>query len=187
MLTPLQLARRSIGMLAGLGVLACSLTLLYLGSHTVMGIGGSCGSGGPYEIVTPCPKGIGWIVPVSIFAGMAGLGLYAGSRLPVGPRLTELAWPALFLSLGYAFLDAALNAGDGVDWGFMVCAVTFVLLGGLPLLLLANRDNFLRVFWGPEPSPAQGRPARVLSIVLHVIAIAGGVSLGILIFHAATG
>ncbi len=28
---------------------------------------------------------------------------------------------------------------------------------------------------------------RVLSIVLHVVAIAGGVSLGILIFHAATG
>ncbi len=28
---------------------------------------------------------------------------------------------------------------------------------------------------------------RALSIVLHVIAIAGGVALGVLIFHAATG
>ncbi|MCC5581673.1 hypothetical protein IMZ11_39335, partial [Microtetraspora sp. AC03309] len=161
MLTPLQLLRRSIGTLAGLGALACCLTLLYLASHVVMGIGGSCGSGGPYEIVTPCPDGIGWIVPVSIFGGIAGLGVYAWSTLPVGPRLTFLAWPALFLSLGYAFLDSALNVADGVEWGFMVCAVLFILMGGVPLLFLANRDTFLRVFWGREPSPVPGRPSPI--------------------------
>ncbi|WP_433424679.1 SHOCT domain-containing protein [Microtetraspora malaysiensis] len=172
MLTPLRLVRRSLGTLVGLGAVSCCLTLLYLGSSTVMSIGGACGSGGPYEIATPCPEGIGWIIPGSIFGGIAGLGLYIASSLPVGPRLTPLAWPALFLSLGYAFLDSALHAGDGVDGGFMVCAVLFILMGGVPLLFLRNRDVFLGVFWGPAPSgPAGGPlpiPRRVVAAPAHV-------------------
>ncbi|MEZ0077469.1 SHOCT domain-containing protein [Planotetraspora sp. GP83] len=163
MLTPLQLVRRSTGLLVGLGAFACALTLLYLASSSVMGIGGSCGSGGPYVIATPCPTGIAWIVPVSIFGGIVALGVYAASVLPVGPRLTWLAWPALFLSLGYAFLDSSLGPETGVDWSFMVCAVLFILMGGVPLLFLANRDTFRRVFWGTAPPAVPGslRPGEV--------------------------
>ncbi|MFF4771305.1 hypothetical protein ACFY05_00445 [Microtetraspora fusca] len=168
MLTPLQLVRRSLGTLVGLGTVSCCLTLLYLGSSTVMSIGGSCASGGAYEIATPCPEGIAWIVPGSIFGGIAGLGLYIASSLPVGPRLTPLAWPALFLSLGYAFLDSALHAGDGVDGGFMVCAVLFILMGGVPLLFLRNRDVFLGVFWGREPSGPAGGPRTIPRRVVAV-------------------
>ncbi|MCT9933878.1 SHOCT domain-containing protein [Planotetraspora sp. A-T 1434] len=153
MLTPLQLVRRSIGLLVGLGAFSCALTLLYLASSSVMGIGGSCGSGGPYVIATPCPTGIAWIVPVSILGGLVALGVYAASLLPVGPRLTSLAWPALFLSLGYAFLDSSLDPETGVDWSFMVCAVLFILMGGVPLLFLANRGTFRQVFWGTAPPP----------------------------------
>ncbi|ETK31446.1 SHOCT domain-containing protein [Microbispora sp. ATCC PTA-5024] len=158
MLTPLQLVRRSIGLLAGLGAFCCALTLLYLASHAVMSIGGSCGSGGPYVVATPCPQGIGWIVPVSIIGGIAALGVYAVSALPVGPRLTSLAWPALFLSLGWAFLDAALAPESGVEWSFMVCAVLFLLMGGAPLLLFANREALRRLLWGTPPPAAPPVP-----------------------------
>jgi len=154
MLTPLRLIRRSIGLLIGLGALSCALTLLYLGSSAVMSIGGSCGSGGPYVVETPCPTGISWIIPVSILGGLAALGVYAANLLPVGPRLVVLAWPALFLSLGWAFLDSAIDPELGVEWGFMVCAVVFILMGGLPLLFLAKRDAARRVFWGVAPPEA---------------------------------
>jgi hypothetical protein len=35
-------------------------------------------------------------------------------------------------------------------------------------------------------TPMNATAVRVLSIVLHVVAVAGGVYLGVLIFHAAT-
>ncbi|GAA3825713.1 hypothetical protein GCM10022226_53090 [Sphaerisporangium flaviroseum] len=130
--------------------MACCLTMLFLGSRLVMSIGGSCGSGGPYVAATPCPDGLGWIMPVSIIGGMIAVGVYAVSLLPVGPRLILLAWPALFLSLGWDFLEAALD-GSGVEWAFMVCAVIFALMGGAPLLFLFNRATLRAVFWGPAP------------------------------------
>ncbi|GII55545.1 hypothetical protein Pth03_39340 [Planotetraspora thailandica] len=166
MLTPLGLVRRSIGLLIGLGALSCALTLLYLAVSALMTLGGSCGAGGPYVVETPCPAGIAWIIPVSIFGGLAALGLYAVSLLPVGPKLVVLAWPALFLSLGWVFLDAALDPELGVDVGFMICAVLFIVMGGLPLLFMANRDALRRVFWGVAPprtaqAPVATRPGEV--------------------------
>ncbi|GAA4558211.1 SHOCT domain-containing protein [Planotetraspora kaengkrachanensis] len=166
MITPLRLVRRSIGLFVGLCALSCAITLLYLGASAVMTLGGSCGAGGPYVVETSCPEGIAWIMPVSVLGGLVSTGLYALSVLPVGPKIVVLAWPALFISLGWAFLDAAVNPEYPVDWGFMVCAVLFILMGGLPLLFLANRDALRRVFWGvapPEPTP-QGfvrRPGEV--------------------------
>jgi hypothetical protein len=149
-ITPRRLIRRSLGILLGLGGLACCLTLLFLGSRGVMSIGGSCGGGGPYVVATPCPDGIAWILPVAVFGGIAALGVYAASVLPVGPRVALLAWPALFISLGWAFLEAAV-AGEGVEWGFMICAVVFLLMGGTPLAFLANRGASRAMFWGPPP------------------------------------
>jgi hypothetical protein len=155
-ISPVQLARRSLGLLIGLGALACGLTLLYLGSKLVMGLGGNCGTGEPYP-VRPCPGGVAWIIPVSIFGGMAGLGVYLASLLPVGPRLAPLAWPALFLSLGWAFLDSALNTRRGVDWGFVVCAAVFGLMGATPLVFLAGRGTLRTMFWGPVVPAAPAR------------------------------
>ena len=158
-LPPLALIRRSIGLVAGLGALSCALTMLFLSARTVMAIGGSCGSGGPYEIAVPCPDGIAWMVPVSILGGIVAAAVYAFSVLPTGPRLIVLAWPALFLSLGWAFLEAAFAPREGTDWGFLTCGVVFVLMGGAPLLLLLNRDAQRKVFWGPAPKPyASGTP-----------------------------
>lgn len=170
MINPRRLARKSLGTLLGLAGLACCLTLLFLGSRAVMSVGGSCGSGGPYVVATPCPDGIAWIMPVSIFGGLAALGVYLASSLPVGPKLTPLAWPALFLSLGWAFLESAV-AGPGIEWGFMVCAVLFLLMGGAPLALLFNRQAARVVFWGTAPkvtplSPGPGGVRWTTSVTL---------------------
>jgi hypothetical protein len=119
-----------------------------------MGIGGQCG-GDSYDL-PPCHGGIGWIIPVAIVGSLVGLGLYAASPLPVGPRLMLLAWPALFISLGWAFLDSAINApadNAGVVGSFTVCAVVFGLMGALPLAYLGFKDVAKTMFWGPYKPP----------------------------------
>jgi hypothetical protein len=120
--------------------LAFSIALLWLGMRAVMGVGGFCADGGPYVIETPCPPGaelmflafpLGFASAVTmIWKGSALGGLYAG--------LPWLAWPALFLSLGWNFLEFGLfgPGGEGVVLGWIVPGVVFMLMGGGPLLLV---------------------------------------------------
>ncbi|RCG23390.1 hypothetical protein DQ384_34055 [Sphaerisporangium album] len=148
MITTRGLILRSIGTFVGLGGLACCLTMLYLDARVLMSIGGGCGP----EVGVPCPQGVGWIMPVSILGGIAALGVYLVSLLPVGPRLALLAWPAVFLSLGWAFWEAAM-ATPSAELGFMICAVVFAITGGLPLIVLFHPKASRGVFLGPEPAP----------------------------------
>jgi hypothetical protein len=142
---------------AGMVLLAASLTVLFLGMRDVMDVGGACASGQTgYEIAVECPDGA-WSVPVAIFAGLIGLGIHAwgATHLP-GPRWLALAWPALFLSLGWNFweygLDPPQESGMGTMWGWVVCGALFVLMGGLPLLgALGSSSARRRLFWSDAP------------------------------------
>lgn len=127
--------------LVGIGGLAFSMTLLWLSMRVVMGIGGSCASGGPYVPAVECPDIVVAFTPLSIlglfvFGGLAAWGA-AGLQ---GPwfGLIFLAWPALFLSLGWNFLEFGLNppgAEPGeLAWGWLICAIVFGLMGGVPLV-----------------------------------------------------
>lgn len=156
--------RRIVLMALGLAIVCAGLTLVFLGMRAVMDVGGSCGSGGPYVIATPCPEGVAGLIPLGILAGLVGLWLYTVNswKLP-GPRLTFLAWSALFLSLGWNFWEYGL--GDGPVWGWIICGIVFVLMGAIPLLGLLNRDYFRMTFWsdaGPRPVAASValRPGR---------------------------
>jgi hypothetical protein len=131
------------------GVVMC-LTVLFYCMRAVMDMGGTCASGGPYVVARPCPSGVGWMTPVSIFAGLAFLGWMVAWNVGMpGPKWVLLAWPALFLSLGYNFWDYGLDApGDqGAEAGWIVCGVVFVLMGGLPLLALKSGMVRKATFW----------------------------------------
>ena len=173
---PPHLVRGFLLTALGLLVAAASITVLYLGMRDVMEIGGTCASGQtPYVIEDPCPTGT-WAIPVSIFTGLAGLGIYALGALPLGgPRWILLAWPALFLSLGWNFWDYGLDPpGDatGLEWGWIVCAVLFVLMGGVPLIIaLRIADARRRLAW-------TGSALQVPTIGLHLVSIAAGVLAG---------
>jgi hypothetical protein len=138
------MARRSttrlIGSLVGLAGVAFSLTLLFRSMRSVQSIGGFCASGGSaYQIAHQCPKGIAGLLPLSIFGGLLFLGLFAVCAGDAGRSLLWLAWPALFLSLGWNFLDYGLHlttTGSGVDAGFLVCGVLFIVMGAVPLVWL---------------------------------------------------
>jgi hypothetical protein len=114
------------------GLVAASLTVLFLAMRAVMEIGGTCGSiVGPDETIRPCPGKVVGLLPGAIWGGLIFTGLYVlvASRYKV-PSLVSLAWPALFLSLGYNFFDYGIHGQSG----FVACGVVFVLMGAVPLV-----------------------------------------------------
>jgi hypothetical protein len=131
--------RRTVGVAFTLAGVACALTLVYLAMRSVMDVGGYCAEGGPYTIRQHCPQGVPAVMVGSILGGIVLAFVYVGLTLKSGiPSFAALLWPALFLSLGWNFLEYAFDsplAGGGIVWGWLVCGVVFALMGGLPLLV----------------------------------------------------
>lgn len=170
-----HLARRSLGIFGGLTVTCACLTILFLSMRSVMSIGGYCASGGPYEIAVPCPEHVPMLMVGSIWIGLGGLLLYSVSSYTTGgPRLFLLAWPALFLSLGWNFLEFGLDPpGDqNLEWSWLFCAVLFFVMGGAPLVLFLKPDAAARMIWGP-PGPDGEPPPRAPSWATHGVRVAG--------------
>lgn len=140
---------------------AFAVAMLYQGMRPIMRLGGMVASGGPYAIVHPAPSWV-WIMPVSVLFGLACLFVHLFSGDPGKVSLMPLAWPGLFLSLGWNFLEFAFAPpGGGLAWGWLVCGVLFVLMGGVPLLLflLARRARAMarrEVSRGFAPYALQG-------------------------------
>jgi hypothetical protein len=118
------------------GVAFC-ISTLYHAMRPIMRLGGMVASGGPYAITHPAPQWV-WIMPLSIIIGMVCffLNLFT-SPDDDGVNLMPLAWPGLFLSLGWNFLEFTFTPpGGGLAWGWLICGVVFVLMGGLPLVIV---------------------------------------------------
>lgn len=162
-MTVRRFAAKAVGTFVGIGVLAACITVLFLCMRSVMLVGGSCATGGPYVIANPCPKGVGWLTPLSIVVGLVAVGwtLYWNSGLP-GPKWVAFAWPATFLSLGWNFWEFGLNPPGHLraDASWIVCGVLFVAIGGGPLLLLREASERRDAFWfdAPDQPDAAARP-----------------------------
>jgi putative oligomerization/nucleic acid binding protein len=133
-----DVVRSAIGVLVPLAGVSASLTVLFLGMRSVMEIGGACASGGPFVPVRPCPEGVPALIVGGIWAGLilAFVYVWQAVRHHV-PSLVSLLWPALFLSLGWNFLEFGLDppGGGGAEWGWLICAIVFFLMGGVPLVI----------------------------------------------------
>lgn len=143
---------KAIALTLGTAVFIFCLTLLSRSMRSVLDVGGACASGGAYEIRTPCPKGIAWIAPVSIFGMMFAAALsFFGVFSEGGPKPYVFAWSALFLALGWNFLDYGFNPPDGgTSASWLVCGFLFVAMGGAPLLLLFWGSAARWALWGPR-------------------------------------
>lgn len=133
--------RSLAGYLAGIAIGTASITLLFLGMRAVMDVGGACAEGGPYVSAQPCPTG----VPIAMIGGMFGLFGAAGLIVWFGAHVSAaaasvvaLGWPALFLTLGFNFVDYANHPPDAEPtpvWGWLIPGVIFWLMGAAPLVL----------------------------------------------------
>jgi hypothetical protein len=151
-----KVVRKAIFLTLGTVIFIFCLTLVYLSMRAVMDVGGACASGGAYEIRQQCPKGVGWVMPVGIF-GMffAGIFTFLGVFPDGGPRPYVFAWSALFLALGWNFLDYGFDSpGGGAEVGWIVCGVVFVIMGGAPLLFLLSPRAARWALWGPDSQRA---------------------------------
>jgi hypothetical protein len=154
-----------ISLAAAAGVAFC-ITLIFWAMRAVMDVGGACGSGNsPYVIQTPCPGGV-WVMPVGIVLGIVMAFTFAITAPGNMGGLAGLAWCGLFLSLGANFLEYAFDPpgeADGIVWGWLVCGVVFVLMGGAPLVgiaAIAREARASRPGWRAvtPPVPVRVRP-----------------------------
>lgn len=193
-------AKRWVLMVIGLAGAVMGLTLLFLGMRAVMEVGGVCGSGSTVSVPrVQCPKGVPGVMMLGIFGGLIFLGIYVFNA--IGVNLGALAWPALFLSLGWNFLVYGLDPPVGdVSVGWLVCAVLFGLMGGVPLVigLWAWRNGRTKEWrsvqatrrvagsrFGPVDEEHTRRIKRI-AIAVQQASIVAGVWIGIQIFEAAT-
>lgn len=157
-------------------LLSVGLIWAWLAMRAVMGVGGSCASGGPYEIATPCPDG-SWLIAIAI--PMMILTAMAGSAFAISlsaPNLLMPMWFLLFASLGWNFLEFGIWRGD-VEVGFIVCGVVFELMA-LPVLFLVPLGFRNKTV----------RPAGTISvwfwIVCYLALFSVGVSFGAYVYRA---
>ena len=111
---------------------ALAFTLLFQVSFAVMALGGSCASGGPYEIAVECPEAVAAFAPLSIFGGLIAVGINAVLARGFGTPLTAWAWPILFGGLGSVFLFVFFVSGDLTG---LIVGGMFVIMGAVPFLI----------------------------------------------------
>ncbi|MGD8169759.1 hypothetical protein ACEXOS_021315 [Herbiconiux sp. P16] len=154
--------------------------LLFVVTGRVMAVGGSCASGGPYEIAVPCPAGVELLVPLSLVS--AGLGIVAMVVFApdFGVSLIAFGWLLLFGGLGTFFLQAFFGYGDPVG---LIVGIVFVVMGLGPLgylLFTAPRAVFLGRsdargrLYAPDGAQLAGLADYVLSMGIWVLASAAG-------------
>ena len=155
--------RYSAWTVAGLGLLASSITVVLVGLARLVEAG-TCADHPAFVTTRPCPPGTAALILVvgaAFFTGFAGWAAYQwraprGGPSPwrEGPDFGGFWWPALFLGGAALFFGAMRDfqsaGATGDAWGMGVVGVTFVLMGGVPLLLVARRLPAL-VFGGPRP------------------------------------
>lgn len=123
---------------------AFSFVLLMRSTFGVLAIGGSCASGGPYEIAVECPDAVALYAPLSVFGGLAAVAIGVFIARGFGVSLVALAWPILFGGLGAIFLWEFSVTGDAVG---LILGIMFVSMGLVPLVI-ELRASALRVLLG---------------------------------------
>jgi hypothetical protein len=167
------------------------LTILYLSMRGILDLGGYVASGGPYAITHPAPGWV-WVLPVSIFVGAifaVGGGVLAKRVGGLNPLL--LAWPALFISLGWNFLEYGFHppSGQGLVWGWIICGVIFVPMGLIPLIFglrihfrgRSERRRRMETSGEPGAAPSAGR---LVFPILQLAVLSAGILCGKMFFES---
>lgn len=153
------------------------LTCLFLGMRGILDLGGFVARGGPYEIAHPAPDWW-WVMPLSIIACIVIvlMSVFKPSLRGINSLVLIVFWPALFISLGWNFLEYGFFKGQ-LAWGWIICGLVFVPMGAIPLYLMvravgrnASWSEVVRNSWRP--------------LLPQLVGIIAGIPLGVLFFRA---
>ena len=125
---------RIFGSALSWGLFALCFALLFNGASLVLGLGGFCASGGPYEIEVECPAEVVATVPASIFGGFGAAASALVFARGFGAPLLAWAWPILFTGLGVAFAIAVFTVDGGQVTNALVGAMFFAF-GIIPFVM----------------------------------------------------
>jgi hypothetical protein len=131
-------ATRLLGAVVSWWLLTLCLTLLFHATWALVGVGGSCASGGPYQIEVECPPAVALFMPLSIFGGFLAVGISLVFARGFGTPMLPLAWSVLFCGLGVTFF--AGFAMEVADWSWIVVGVVFEAMGLAPLVFALVAD-----------------------------------------------
>jgi hypothetical protein len=179
---------------------------LFQVARIVMGLGGSCASGGPYQIETECPDSVLWFAPGGMFGLFLAVGLSFVAR-GFGVSLIAWGWPILFIGLGIQFF-AGMTSGQGIVVN-IVCGLLFVIMGSGPVwYVIANKvvvptlvgsrsitgerfgfDGKARRYFGLTPTEGGGETAPTardwaISVLAWAVSVGLGAWLSLLTFAA---
>jgi hypothetical protein len=203
---------RVVGSAGSWLVFAFSFTAFVVSMFAVLGVGGTCASGGPFVIAVECPDGSSAFTLLGVYGALGAVVVALIVARDFGTRLVALAWPILFLTLGgvFAVIGGAGFAQGG--WPFALMGVLFLVMALVPLVF-ELRASPQRTFLGvadlagrrfrerqgartsmtskgiPNP-PDAVEPAPgdwTLSLALAVVPAAVGVALALVAWGAATG
>ncbi|MBI5158096.1 MAG: SHOCT domain-containing protein [Acidimicrobiia bacterium] len=163
--------KKAVWILGSLFLVAAGITSLFLGMRAVMDIGGACGQGGAIVYVRPCPEGVPLLMIGGIWIGIIAAFAYGWASLGAGiPSFVGLFWPALFMSLGWNFLQYAFDPpfGEGIVYGWLIPGIIFELMGAIPLWLmfktvgLTPRSTRVRSVLAPPGAKAMATAMRAV-------------------------
>ena len=77
----------------GVAGLSWAITSVWLGMRAVMALGGSCASGGPYEIAVQCPDSVSLIMFLAFPIGFISAGLIVWRGIDMGGPWAGLRAP----------------------------------------------------------------------------------------------
>ncbi|ALJ20087.1 hypothetical protein [Microbacterium sp. No. 7] len=117
-------------------LLAFGVVGLFTGGLAIMGVGGFCAEGGPYEIAVHCPDGTALVMNLGFLLIAIGVLLGIFGARGFGPPVHGYAWSLVFGSMGVAFLVSAFAPPAGVSVSWLVCGILFLALALLPAPLL---------------------------------------------------
>lgn len=125
----MSMRTRSLLLVASVFVLFLSVTWLVAGARAQLEVGPSCATGGPYEIVAPCPEHTTSLVLVGMFLSVAVA--LAGTLLALSlaaPNLLVLHWTILLGGLGGLFVVWGVGVDGGVSWNGVLTGLGFLAM-----------------------------------------------------------
>jgi hypothetical protein len=176
--------RKIFPLIASLLLFSVALTLLILSMRAVMGVGGSCAEGGAYVIQQHCPQGSAYFAPLSIFLMLGSAVWYfaARRRFGQGPHWGYFFWSALFVSLGWNFIQLGVFP-DGTfhaDPVGLLCGGMFLVMGAGPLFVprLQTGEDTPRL----SENLVGKNPVSTGMIIAHIVSVALGIIAAVQLF-----